>query len=133
MQVYYIANAIVSGLRTTALSRNSLSSSHPPPITLIIPIAPVIPIAPITPIILIIPIILIAPITPIKIFAVLYCGMIAFWVFEGRFRQKNREKKCEKIWLLTKKGVPLHSLFGDNADGTRAGAPKRLKSVKLRQ
>ena len=28
MQLYYIANAIVSGLRTTALSRNSLSSSH---------------------------------------------------------------------------------------------------------
>lgn len=115
MQLYYIANAIVSGLRTTALSRNSQSSSHPPPITLIIPIAPVIPIIPIIPI---------APITPIKIFAVLYCGMIAFWVFEGRFWQKNREKKCEKIWLLTKKGVPLHSLFGNDADGMRAGAPR---------
>lgn len=105
MQLYYIANAIVSVLRTTALSRNSQSSSHPPPITLIIPIAPVIPIIPIipiapiiliiliTPIIPIIPIILIAPVTPIKIFAVLYCGMIAFWVSEGRFWQKNREKK----------------------------------------
>lgn len=118
MQLYYIANAIVSGLRTTTLSRNSLSSSHPPPIALIIPIAPVTPIAPIT------PIILIAPITPIKIFAVLYCGMIAFWVSEGRFWQKNREKKCEKIWLLTKKGVPLHSLFGNDADGMRAGASR---------
>ena len=64
MQLYYIANAIVSGLRTTALSRNSLSSSHPPPITLII---------------------LIASITPIKILVVLYCGMIAFWASEGRF------------------------------------------------
>ena len=54
--------------------------------------------------------------------------MIAFWVSEGRFRQKNREKnrekKCEKIWLLTKKGVPLHSLFGNNADGIRAEAPR---------
>ena len=50
--------------------------------------------------------------------------MIAFWVSEGRFRQKNREKKCEKIWLLTKKGVPLHSLFGNDADGMRAGAPR---------
>ena len=54
----------------------------------------------------------------------LYCGMIAFWVPEGRFWQKNREKKCEKIWLLTKKGVPLHSLFGNDADGMRAGAPR---------
>ena len=115
MQLYYIANAIVSGLRTTTLSRNSQSSSHPPPIALIIPITPIIPIAPIT---------LIAPITPIKIFAVLYCGMIAFWVSEGRFWQKNRENKCEKIWLLTKKGVPLHSLFGNDADGMRAGAPR---------
>ena len=78
MQLYYIANAIVSGLRTTALSRNSQSSSHPPPI------APVIPIIPIT------------PITPIKIFAVLYCGMIAFWVFEGRFWQKKPRKKSAK-------------------------------------
>ena len=50
--------------------------------------------------------------------------MIAFWVFEGRFWQKKREKKCEKIWLLTKKGVPLHSLFGNDADGMRAGAPR---------
>ena len=87
----------------------------PPPITPVIPIIPIIPIT---------PIILIASITPIKIFAVLYCGMIAFWVSEGRFRQKNREKKCEKIWLLTKKGVPLHSLFGNDADGMRAGAPR---------
>ena len=81
----------------------------------------------ITPIILIIPITpitLIAPITTIKIFAVLYCGMIAFWVFEDRFWQKNSKKKCEKIWLLTKKGVPLHSLFGNDADGMRAGAPR---------
>ena len=50
--------------------------------------------------------------------------MIAFWVFEGRFWQKNREKNREKIWLLTKKGVPLHSLFGNDADGMRAGAPR---------
>lgn len=50
--------------------------------------------------------------------------MIAFWVSEGRFWQKNREKKCEKIWLLTKKGVPLHSLFGNDTDGMRAGAPR---------
>ena len=50
--------------------------------------------------------------------------MIAFWVFEGRFWQKKREKKCEKIWLLTKKGVPLHSLFGNDADGMRAGVPR---------
>ena len=99
MQLYYIVNAIVSGLRTTTLSRNSLSSSHPPPI------APIIPIIPVVPIVLIIPI---APVTPIKILVVLYCVMIAFWVFEGRFWQKNREKKCEKIWLLTKKGVPSH-------------------------
>ena len=110
MQLYYIANAIVPGLRTTTLSRNSLSSSHPPPIALIIPIAPVIPVIPVIPIIPIIPIILIiliiliAPITPIKIFAVLYCGMIAFWVSEGRFRQKNREKKCEKNLAVDEKG-----------------------------
>lgn len=89
MQLYYIANAIVSGLRTTALSRNSQSSSHPPLITLIIPIAPII---------------LIAPITPIKIFAVLYCGMIAFWVSEGRFWQKNREKKVRKNLAVDEKG-----------------------------
>ena len=113
MQLYYIANAIVSGLRTTALSRNSQSSSHPPPITLIIPIAPIIPVIPIIPIapiiliiliILIIPIIPIAPITPIKIFAVLYCGMIAFWVSEGRFWQKNREKKVRKNLAVDEKG-----------------------------
>ena len=85
------------------------------------PITPIIPIIPVVPIVLIIPI---APVTPIKILVVLYCGMIAFWVFEGRFWQKNREKKCEKIWLLTKKGVPLHSLFGNDADGMRAGAPR---------
>ena len=85
------------------------------------PITPIIPIVSIVPVILIIPI---APVTLIKILVVLYCGMIAFWVFEGRFWQKNREKKCEKIWLLTKKGVPLHSLFGNDADGMRAGAPR---------
>ena len=85
------------------------------------PITPIIPIIPVVPIVLIIPI---APVTLIKILVVLYCGMIAFWVFEGRFWQKNREKKCEKIWLLTKKGVPLHSLFGNDADGMRAGAPR---------
>lgn len=56
--------------------------------------------------------------------------MIAFWVSEGRFWQKNREKKCEKIWLLTKKGVPLHSLFGNDADGMRVGGAEKLKSVK---
>lgn len=110
MQLYYIANAIVSGLRTTTLSRNSQSSSHPPPIILIILIAPVIPITLIAPItliiliILIVPIILIAPITPIKIFAVLYCGMIAFWVSEGRFWQKNREKKVRKNLAVDEKG-----------------------------
>ena len=110
--------------------QRSLETARAAPITPIIPIiliAPVIPITLITPITLIIPIILIiliAPITPIKIFAVLYCGMIAFWASEGRFRQKNRENKCEKIWLLTKKGVPLHSLFGNDADGMRAGAPR---------
>ena len=82
---------------------------------------PITPIIPVVPIVLIIPIV---PIVPIKILVVLYCGMIAFWVFEGRFWQKNREKKCEKIWLLTKKGVPLHSLFGNDADGMRAGAPR---------
>ena len=86
------------------------------------PITPIIPIIPVVPIVLIIPIVPIVPIVPIKILVVLYCGMIAFWVFEGRFWQKNREKKCEKIWLLTKKGVPLHSLFGNDADGMRAGA-----------
>lgn len=85
------------------------------------PITPVIPIIPVVPIVLIIPI---APATLIKILVVLYCGMIAFWVFEGRFWQKKPRKKCEKIWLLTKKGVPLHSLFGNDADGMRAGAPR---------
>ena len=54
-------------------------------------------ITPITPIIPIIPIILIAPVTPIKIFAVLYCGMIAFWVYEGRFRQKTAKKSEKKV------------------------------------
>ncbi len=50
--------------------------------------------APIIPIILIIPI---APVISIKILVVLYCGMIAFWVFEGRFWQKNREKSAKKF------------------------------------
>lgn len=50
--------------------------------------------------------------------------MIAFWVLRAGFGKKNREKKCKKIWLLTKKGVPLHSLFGNDADGMRAGAPR---------
>ena len=79
----------------------------PPPITLIIPIAPVIPvipIIPIIPIILIILIILIAPITLIKIFAVLYCGMIAFWVSEGRFWQKKPRKKVRKNLAVDEKG-----------------------------
>lgn len=101
--------------------QRSLETARAAPIT---PVIPITPITPITLIVPIIPIILTAPITPIKIFAVLYCGMIAFWVSEGRFRQKTAKKKCEKIWLLTKKGVPLHSLFGNDADGMRAGAPR---------
>ena len=52
------------------------------------------PIIPIIPIILIIPI---APVISIKILVVLYCGIIAFWVFEGRFWQKNREKSAKKF------------------------------------
>lgn len=58
------------------------------------PITPIIPIIPVVPIVLIIPI---APVTLIKILVVLYCGMIAFWVFEGRFWQKNREKSAKKF------------------------------------
>ena len=61
------------------------------PIIPIIPITSVVPIVPITPIVLIISI---APVISIKILVVLYCGMIAFWVFEDRFWQKKREKRC---------------------------------------
>lgn len=65
------------------------------------PITPIIPIIPVVPIVLIIPI---APVTLIKILVVLYCGMIAFWVFEGRFWQKNREKKVRKNLAVDEKG-----------------------------
>lgn len=58
------------------------------------PITPIIPIIPVVPIVLIIPI---APVTLIKILVVLYCVMIAFWVFEGRFWQKTAKKVRKKF------------------------------------
>lgn len=65
------------------------------------PITPIIPIIPVVPIVLIIPIV---PIVPIKILVVLYCGMIAFWVFEGRFWQKKPRKKVRKNLAVDEKG-----------------------------
>ena len=85
------------------------------------PITPIVPIVSIVPIILIIPI---APVIPIKNISCAILWNDSVLGVRGPVLAKKPRKKCEKIWLLTKKGVPLHSLFGNDADGMRAGAPR---------
>ena len=80
-----------------------------------------------TPVVLIIPI---APITPIKIFAVLYCGMIAFWVSEGRFWQKNSKKKCEKNLAVDEKGRTFALAFREWRRRHASRGAEKLNSVK---
>ena len=64
------------------------------------------------------------PVIPIKNISCAILGNDSVLGIRGPVLAKKPRKKCEKIWLLTKKGVPLHSLFGNDADGMRAGAPR---------